>query len=211
MSLVDLSVLYLRIASQVRGLNQTSALEEIEAAARVFCRETLYWRETVETSSNAGDPSLIVDPIGNDAEPVGVWWVHYGRNKIWPRTQADLNSAYPAWRESAGATPRYFIQPSDDELILYPTPLTVETNVRIRAAYQPKLGSLRVGARVVRNYDEALIDGALHRILRMPNSPWSNPGAAEEARIRFEGAISRARVEARHQEGPAQEPIRRLA
>lgn len=211
MSLVDLEVLYPRIASQTRGLNQTSAMEELVAAARVFCRETLYWRETALTSSNAGDPSLIVDPLGNDAEPVGVWWVHYGRTKIWPRTEVDLNGTYPAWRESAGAEPRYFIQPSDDELILYPTPLVVEPDVRIRAAYQPKLGSTRIGERVMRNYDEALVDGALHRILRMPNSPWSNPGAAEEARIRFEGAISRARVEARHQEGPILEPIRRFA
>ena len=211
MSLVDLSVLYPRIASQARGLNQTSALEEIEVAARVFCRETLYWRETVLTSSNAGDPTLIVDPIGNDGEPVGVWWVQYGRNKLWPKTQADMTSAEPAWRDGAGATPRYFIQSSDDELLLHPAPLVIEPNVRIRASYQPKLGSARIGERVMRNYDEALIDGALHRILRMANSPWSDPSAANEARIRFEGAISRARVEARHQEGPTQEPIRRLA
>jgi hypothetical protein len=210
-SLVDLEVLYPRIASQTRGLNQTSAIEELAAAARVFCRETLFWRQTVSTSSNANDPLLIVDPIGNDAEPVGVFWVQYGSQKLWPRTEADMNRAAPAWRDSMAATPRYFIHPGDDELILYPTPLVVETKVLIRAAYQPKPGVLRVGERVMRHYDEALVDGALHRILRMPNSPWSNPGAAEEARIRFEGAISRARVEARHQEGPILEPIRRFA
>lgn len=193
MNLVPLSDLYTAIAASAPGLNEISAIDELRRAARVLARESMASAESMPTSVTVGGQYVAVDEADSQVEPVGVLWVQYGSRRLHPITLNDLTIKNPGWRALPRGAPMEFVLETIDELTLIPTPDKDEATVILRVAYQPKRDADSIDEVLVRHYEEGIIDGALSRILGMPNTTWHNPTEAAMAKDRFETAVSRAR------------------
>lgn len=197
MNFVNLSDLYYAIAAQAPGLNEISAIDELRRAARTFARESMASQETIITAAAASSAVIVVDVPDAQVEPVGVLWIEgVASHRIHPVTLENIQSLDPLWRTRQPGTPTCFVMETIDEITLVPAPLDAIDTIYVRACYQPTMTASKIDAALVRHYEEGLIDGALYRILRMPNCSWSNPQAAQQAQERYETAISRARADA---------------
>lgn len=194
MNFKPLSDLYLGIAAQTAGLNEDSALDELRRAARTFCRDTLISQETFDTSIAPGDRSIFIDPPSGQVKILRALWVTTPEGKLQIETLDWLNNV-PGWRSATGM-PTCCAADVDGELALSSAPATTIDPVHVRVAYLPSLVATQLDAVLVDEWGEAIQDLALHRILRMPNQTWSNPGAAEEARVRYSHAESAAKAAA---------------
>jgi hypothetical protein len=194
MNFKPLSDLYAMVSTQAPGYNEDSAIDELLRTARTFCRESLVSQETVETSIDANARTLVVDSPASQVAVHRVMWVTAPYGDIAIVTLAELNQC-AGWRTATG-NPYRCANELDGELVLDRAPESAVTPVYVRVATIPKLVQVRVDAILVDEWGEAIADGALYRILRMPNQTWSNPGAAAEAKARYEIELSRAKAEA---------------
>jgi hypothetical protein len=194
---VNLSDLYYAIAPQAPGFNEVSAIDELRRAAREFCRESMASAETFQFTVPANVGIVGVEVPDSAVEPVGVLWIEGLRSTpVWARTLEDLRKTDPTWRTRTGSQAECFVQEIPDEVQLVPRPTVAVAVAYMRVCYQPTRTATKIDEFMVRHYENALIDGALYRILRMPNQTWSNPQAAQQAQERYEMAISRARADA---------------
>lgn len=214
MNFVPLLDLYNAIAPQAPGLNEVSALDELRTAARALAHASKVSQESITTAVAAGGAFLAIDTPDSAVDAVGVMWIEYGKTRLHPINPMDLAERDPAWRSRVPGRPQWYTQETADEVTLIPAAKDAEANVIMRIAYQPARGATKIDEVLVRHYEEALIDGALYRILRMPNCAWSNPAAAQQHQERYEMAISRARADGRRNmmlNTPLQTTVRCLA
>lgn len=197
MIFVELSELYSLIASSCVGYNETSAIDELRRAARLFCRETLISQETQETSFAEGDTTLSYDsPDSRQVDVVRVMSVTCPRGPLKIVTLAELDNRFANWRSAPTGSPCFAANesPSDRELALYPGAGAAETPVHVRIAVMPTRIATKLDKTVLDEYGEVIGDGALARILRIPGKAWTDKVEADKASGRFEMELSRTRA-----------------
>lgn len=195
MNLDAISDLYYGVAPAAPGFNEDSALDELRRAAIYFARETLISQETLENSVASGERVLSVEPPAAGLEVYRVLWVSAPYGPIRIETAAWLNQVMPAWRTATG-DPCACCADADGELALSSAPTRDIDPVYLRVAFLPAPTATKIDRVLAREWGDAIIDFALHRILRMPNQTWSNPGAAQEAYARAAIAAERAKAAA---------------
>jgi len=127
-----------------------------------------------------------------------LWVTHQGRD-LEPVTTTLLEQRLPRWRnKSEAGVPQYFVQQTAKTFWLAPVPAVQKINSTIvRAVLKPTFDSKACDTDVMNDYRDTIINGALFRLLRMPNKEWSDlPSAAVYGQL-FTNGIEDAERRAR--------------
>lgn len=119
-------------------------------------------------------------------------------HKLWPTSPTLLDQDYRDWRTSTGI-PSHFMRSTEDQsdLMLYPIPqgtYTTTTGLRGRIAVKPTRNATGVEEIFFERYQDAVIDGALGRLLTIRSAPWYQPDLAAYHESEFIRAIEVART-----------------
>lgn len=104
-----------------------------------------------------------------------------------------LNAEIPRWRTVSG-TVKYFTQLDTETIILAPLPdVTIAKGLTLTLALQPNQKADGFPAWIYNQYIYSLVDGAVARLMLMPNKGWSDTATGLDRRAKFEAAIANAR------------------
>ena len=88
-----------------------------------------------------------------------------------------------------------YYQPNPNQIVVVPTP-DVSADVIFRVAYVPTRTATTCIDWIHEYYLDAIVAGALYRLLSMPAQPWSNPTMAAENGKMFSSYVTDAAIEA---------------
>ena len=172
-------------------INIRSAVIELCERANVYQAEL----DPVTTVSNIYEYDL-EPPTGTSVRKI-LWATHQGKD-LEPITTTLLEQRLPSWREKSGV-PEYFIQQNSSMFILAPIPAnTIAGSTVIRAVLRPTHQSTACDNDVMNDYRDTIINGALFRLLRIPNKDWSDMQGASVYGQLFNQGVEDAGRRARH-------------
>jgi len=123
---------------------------------------------------------LYMTEDGNDMDPIS------------PRS-LELN--YPDWRDRTG-NPHVYLQKTPTTFWIVPVPSGAR-QVIASVALKPSRTSNNIDTTISNQYRDAIIYGALYRLLRMPSREWTDVAAAREYLAQFNNEITQAELKAR--------------
>lgn len=112
----------------------------------------------------------------------------------------DLVLKFPDWQTAKSSLPTDCAV-RGGELLLVPMPSAdtpAGTQLKPRVAVKPTVTATTIPDELVNRYGEAIADGALSRLLKLRNKPWSDPATAKDRNQDFQTAIDKARIDALH-------------
>jgi hypothetical protein len=168
----------------------------IKRAVIDFCAGSWIWKHLPDAIDvSAGESTYDLEPLPGtditvvmDGECNGVPITNKGLD--W------LNREIPGWRSTRN-TPKYFTQVDTEQVILAPVPdATISAGLTLTLALQPSQNSTGFPKWIANQYLYALADGAIARLMLMPNKPWTDLANGQDRRSKFEAAIANARANA---------------
>lgn len=168
----------------------------IKRAVIEFCAGSWVWRAFPDAISvKAGVNTYDLEPeTGTDittvlsAELNGV--------PLSPKDLPWLNKEIPGWRTTQKSV-KYFTQIDTESIILAPVPdTTVKFGLSLVYALQPSQKSVDFPNWIYTQFIYAIADGAMSKLMLMPQKPWSDPATGLDKRAKFESAIANARQSA---------------
>jgi len=188
----------------VPGCPDTLIESNIRAAAIELCEKAPVYQQEL-------DPVTTVANIFEyDLEPPSgtvvhkIMWVVYKGNDLEPISTGLLEQRVPKWRDADNAgEPDYFVKVNQSTFWLVPVPNeTKSSSVILRAQLKPTYTSRSCDDGVMTDYREAIIQGTLFRLLRLPSKEWTDFGAAQVYGTLFQQSIQEADRRARHADMP---------
>jgi hypothetical protein len=162
------------ILPMVAGCPDFLITNSIRASVVELCeRASVYQAELdpLTTVSNIYEYDLEA-PAGTSVQKL-LWVTHSGID-LEPITTALLEQRIPKWR-TEGGVPEYFVQQTSSTFMLAPVPgTTVVNSTIIRAVLRPTHNSKSCANDVMNDYRDTIVNGALSRILRIPNKDWTD-------------------------------------
>lgn len=141
----------------------------------------------------AGEPVYDLEPP-QGGSVVAVMSVSANGQPIDNKTTEWLDRNVPLWRTDRRTT-LYFTQVQSDQVILAPVPeINVVGGLTMTLAIAPSATSKAFPAWVVNNvnYLETIVDGALYRLMLMPNKPWTDLKNGADRRMQFNNGVASA-------------------
>lgn len=192
------------IIPMVPGCPDTLIESNIRAAAIELCEKAPVYQQEL-------DPVTTVANIYEyDLEPPSgavvhkVMWLTFEGNDLEPISTGLLEQRVPKWRNADQAgKPDYFVKVNQSTFWLVPVPNeTKSQSVILRAQLKPTYSSTACDDDVMTDYREAIIQGTLFRLLRIPSKEWTDFGAAQVYGTLFQQSIQEADRRARHEDMP---------
>tara|TARA_B100000214_G_scaffold164024_1_gene117588 strand:+ start:981 stop:1667 length:687 start_codon:yes stop_codon:yes gene_type:complete len=143
----------------------------------------------IELCEKAGVYQAELDPITTvsgiyeyDLEPPTdtavhkIMWVLYNGDALEPISTTLLEERKPKWREASyHSTPEYYVKQSRSLFYLVPVPNeTTANSTRLRVQLKPLHTSTSCNDDIMDDYREAIVNGTLFRLLRMPSRDWTD-------------------------------------
>ena len=127
-------------------------------------------------------------PAGTAVQKI-LWITHEGKD-LEPLTSTLLEQRIPKWREGNGV-PEYYVQQGSALVWLAPIPTaTGVSSTIVRAVLKPTHTSSACDDGVMNDYRDTIINGALFRLLRIPNKEWTDlQGASVYGSLFNEGTM----------------------
>lgn len=161
-----------------------------------FCADSWIWKAFQDpVSVRAGLNQYDLEPeTGADVSAVVA--VELDGRTIHPKTPVWLNKEIPRWKTVTG-TPKYFTQMDTESLFLAPLPQDNQANaLTITLALQPTQKSDGFPMWIYNQYADALVNGAVGRLMLMNGKPWADPANGLDRRNSFMSEIASARNDA---------------
>lgn len=184
---VSFDVFLSRVLPHVPGAPDITVTEAARSACIEWFQRTLTWRDTIGPGTAVDGETvytLALPPNSALAKLTG-YWINdaEGRTANIDRgtrvTKAQLASANVAWVTSGRRV-----------VNIYPTPAGGE-RLEFQVALKPTQAATTLLADLWEHYAEYLEWGALARIFRMPNQPWTNPQLSSFYAEMFKDEIDR--------------------
>lgn len=166
----------------------------IESAVRStvieMCEKTEIWQAEL-------DPiSAVANQYEYDLEPPAGSLVHRILTLTDPRgvplepvTSGLLDQRSPDWRNEPG-TPRFYIKRDQALIWIAPAPDTARVNAYLlRAVLKPTVTSTSCDAWIMTDFRDAIVNGAISRLLQMPDRDWSNFKTSAVMYAKFQDAL----------------------
>lgn len=161
--------------------------EALFDAAQQLCVDAEVWQAMVEIDVSMGDGEISVSaPTG--AQLVRVMWATLGDTKL---EAVDHVTYATTFSDGNVGNPRYYYQVDARNLVVYPTPTTSLVG-QARAVCSMRSGSTTLPDDIFSLYREALIFGALSRVLATPGD-FGDPRLANAYEQKWYAAISAAK------------------
>jgi len=146
--------------------------------ARDFCKQTRAWRSTITETVTADTLTVDVTPP-TEGELVDVVTASLDSQPLEKKTEFQLDEIDPDWRTVAGTPFAILLGDDTDQVIVAGLSSTTYTaGLTIRAAWQPILGAATLDGKLVSQFSDALVRGALGRLYLMPDQPWTSENKA---------------------------------
>ena len=132
-----------------------------------------------------------------------LWLINDGE-KLEPVSTGLLEQRLPDWRDKANAgIPKYFVQQSQTLFYLAPMPATTKVeSVLLRAVLKPTADALLLDDEIINNHKDAIVNGALFRLLRTPAKVWTDYQAAQMYAALYAEGVKEAEDKARASNTP---------
>lgn len=168
----------------------------IKRAVIEFCAGSWIWKYLPDPSSTtAGEPYYDLEPP-TGADVTVVMHVALDGMPLTHRSIEWLDVELPRWRTTTG-TPKYFSQTDSEQILLAPAPDSSMTDgLTMTLAVQPSQSATAIPAWLGNQYFEDLSNGAIARLMLMPNKPWTDLINGADRRNLFQAAIANARATA---------------
>jgi len=170
--------------------------QAIKRAVIEFCRESWVWQYFPDPQTvRSGLAEYDLEPP-NGTDIVTMVDVTYNGVPLTPKSVAWLNKEIPGWR-TTGAAVKHYTQIDTDQVILAPRPAETITNgLVMTVALQPSQSATGFPAWIANQYIYQIADGAIAKLMLMPNKPWTDLASGQDHRSRFEAAFNDARESA---------------
>lgn len=196
------------ILPMVPGCPDSLIQNNIRAAVVELCeRASVYQQELdpLTTVANIYEYDLEA-PSGTSVQKI-LWVTHAGVD-LEPITSSLLEQRIPKWRTEAGV-PEYFLQQTSSLFSLAPVPAaTAVSSTVIRAVLKPSHSSTACDNDVMNDYRDTIVNGALFRLLRIPNKDWSDIQGASVYGQLFNQGVEAAERRARNADTGVRRSVR---
>lgn len=203
-----------QVVYRLGGCDTVTVRKTLQSAYADFARATKCFTTWYEFRTNGHDlvyrvsatlPKMYVDSI------CAVWLD--GRRLVFPvqyKTSVLYGQPTIILRDSTVggmASSRYALDRPNGDSVLTAIHRRVERmsfephTVRVRLVEMPKIGSECAPSWFLDKYGEAVVSGALIRLLGMANKPWSDPQQAQAELVRYENFTTSARIDSASEDG----------
>lgn len=185
--MTDLDAFLNKIHPFAPGVADLTAYEWIREAAIEFCERTRTWRDYDDYQVYRRDAALIKTPVGSVIHEIEE--VRFNGEWLEPASASDLDKWHHGWRTGrATGRPGYFTQMEPNTIAI--APIAAGT-VHAWLILKPAPDAMELPDYIAMQYRQVIADGALARILALPNMPYSNPQLAAVHDTSFQAALSR--------------------
>lgn len=142
-------------------------------AARELCRTANAWRADIASFNTVASQAeytitpptggLLVDVISGRVENLGPLTVK----------APELIDAEDSLARSTDNPPKYIYRSGSNKVSFAPVPSAAQA-VALRGAFQPAINATTLDDKLVDDYGDTIIHGALSRILAIPQKPWTD-------------------------------------
>lgn len=173
------------------GCPELVALNALRHTLRDFCERTHAWQETLDAIAPLeGFPSYDMD-APPDSEVAVILSATYAGRPVPVTTAREMDFHATDWRNVSGGSVSAII-PGVSSIRVYPVPVADdEDTIVIRAALRPTHSATTCGD-VLDGWREGIAAGALARLKKIPNKPWSDREAVSVYARDFGNAIADA-------------------
>jgi hypothetical protein len=124
-------------------------------------------------------------------------WAIYDGNVLEPVTSGLLEQRESDWRNNTG-TPEYILKQNQENFWIVPVPSVSKTEgLILRVALKPTHTSTSCDSTVMSDNRDAIVNGALFRLLRIPSKDWTDFNAANIYASLYNEGIGTAEKRAR--------------
>ena len=173
----------------------TLAEQAIRSATIEFCERSKAYildMDPFNTISGVYEYDFEI-PTGTEVHQV-LYMTYNGRDMD-PISPRSLELNYPDWRDRTG-NPHVYLQKTPTTFWVVPVP-SGSDQIIASVALKPTRSSNNIDTTISNTYRDAIIYGALYRLLRMPHREWTDIGAAQEYSFQFSQEIQQAELRAR--------------
>jgi len=162
----------------VQGCSDTLITNTVRATTIDFCERTgVYQQELDPVTTVKGIYEYDLEAPSQTLVHKIMWVVHKGL-ELEAITSSLLEQRYPMWRDNNG-TPTVYSKVSQGIFHLIPIPSANTTSSTIlRVQLKPTYTSQSCEAEIMNDYHDAIVNGALFRLSRIPNRDWTDLNAA---------------------------------
>jgi hypothetical protein len=185
------------VAPEVLGCPSALIEREIVLATIDLCERGKAWSLTQEIGALTNGWREYSVELPTHARVARVERVFLDGKPLVPISIDDLPLVLPNWPTAQGPEPRYYNAPEDDEtIVVYPIPTNPPTKtLSAKVTYAPTLAATVIDDRLASRHIEAIKQGALARLLDLPQQTWTDHVLAERRRLQFESSIQASRVD----------------
>lgn len=167
--------------------------QAIKRAVIEFCRESWIWQFFPEPQSiRAGVLEYDLEPPSG-AEIAAVIDVQYNKVPLTPKSVVWLNKELPGWRTTTAAV-KHYTQIDTEQVILAPLPAdNITGGLVMTLALQPSQTATGFPKWIWNQFVYQITEGAIAKLMLMPNKPWTDLATGADRRLRFEQGFNDAR------------------
>lgn len=167
------------------GLVRSLAKREVLLAIREFYQQSTSWRVVIGPKNVVANKARYnLSPYDAYANIVQVFWVAYNTTSLTPMPTR------PPGATLTESVPWGYYNDSPDSVVLWPTPTTfLAKGLTFSVALAPKNTVNHLPRIAATHHYDAILDGALGRILAHPAKPYSNTALGTYHLNRFRNAI----------------------
>jgi len=178
------------ILPMVPGCPDSLIKNNIRSAVIELCERASVYQAELDPLTTVGNiyEYDLEAPSGTVVQKI-LWITHEGKD-LEPLTSTLLEQRIPKWREGNGV-PEYYVQQGSALVWLAPIPTaTGVSSTIVRAVLKPTHTSSACDDGVMNDYRDTIINGALFRLLRIPNKEWTDlQGASVYGSLFNEGTM----------------------
>lgn len=183
-----------QLMSQAPGLSDIVASQQMMYAARKFCDETMIVNQVLPTINTSSQDVNVPNPT--DLELCGFLRISCSGRTLWTRSETAIDAAlgatdYTSFPQSGAPLDVLILDRNNIRLI--PAPSASQSLV-IKAAVRPTLTATTVPDVLIDRWYDAIISGALSRILLTPGQSYTNVALAQAYAASFASEINKARI-----------------
>lgn len=159
-----------------------------------FCAGAWIWQFIQDPIDvEAGESYYDLEPeIGSDI--TAVMDVSHNNVHLTAKSISWLDTQLPGWRTQP-AVPKYYTQVDTDQIILAAVPdSNISGGLTMTLALQPSQSSQGIPKWIFNQFMYALAEGAMARLMLMPNKPWTDLATGAMHASNFSGSIANARA-----------------
>lgn len=170
----DIEELLPRVLEVASACPEPTIIRHLRDAARTFCRRTRIWRATESWALGTGKFEVVA--VGQEAEVFEISHARLGETDLDAKTVDWLDKNRPGWRDEEGAA-KILTQVAPRTVRVVPKPEIDADNpltLTLELILIPANDTERLPDPLIDTYDQVIADGALGRVLLLPNVAWAN-------------------------------------